>query len=706
MSDFFNTLRTQYHIHLNDQQKAAVVHGKGPALVLAGPGSGKTTVITARTAYLILEAGVSPQRILTVTFNKAAQLEMRNRFQKVFGESIPHRTLFSTLHSFCYSVIKDYERRQGKRLKLIEGGEGGTLFSKQHILKQIYRDINEASINEDELETLINEIGFVKNRMIKDFEGLSLQTKNFQSLYKAYDEYKKQNLLMDFDDMLTFCHSILKRCPDILERYRDQYTYFQVDEGQDLSKIQFEILKMLVTSEENNLFLVADDDQSIYGFRGADPRHILDLESSFKGLSFFKLENNYRSSRNIVELTSQLIRNNKERYDKCHKTLNAEQYQPQLVRVGDEQEQLAFITDKIKEHFSKKRDIKIAVLYRNNLSSLAIVDHCDREGLTYKLKQNRVHFFQHWLVQDLLAFFKFALDPYDQESFLRFYYKMNRYISKAMVENALNSGLQLPFVESILKSNELKPFQITKLREVMGEFRKLAKMSPYKVLLYIEEDFKYFASVKDYCDHTGLSMDYLYGLFGILKTLSLHTKTLPAFLSRLEILNKQFEGHPSEAPVQGKEVPITLTTLHSSKGLEYDVVFMVDLTNREIPGDKAFGKTSGEKDESLLEEERRLFYVGMTRAKTWLYLISPGTINGQAIPRSTFSTEVAALLNQEVNDKIGEGSLIHHKKYGKGIVACLRNEKGSMMIEIDFKGMTRTFDLNLCIENGIITLVS
>ena len=707
MSDFFESLKTQYHIDLNDQQKAAVIHSKGPALVLAGPGSGKTTVITARTAYLILEAGISPNKILTVTFNKAAQLEMKNRFHKIFGDSISNKTLFSTLHSFCYSVIKDYERRQGKHLKLIEGETGDSRYNKQRILKELYKEVNGTPINEDELETLINEIGFVKNRMIKDFEGMGLQTRNFESLYKAYDHYKKKNLLMDFDDMLTFCYSILKRCPDILGRYKDRYTYFQVDEGQDLSKTQFEILKMLVSSDENNLFLVADDDQSIYGFRGAEPRHILELESHFKDLKFFKLENNYRSSRNIVEITSQLIRNNKERFDKCHKTDNLEKVPPIIVRVKDEQDQLGFIKRKINKHLLEESNTKIAVLYRSNLSSINLVDQFESEGIPYKLKQNRVHFFQHWLVQDALAFFRIAINPYDQEAFLRIYSKMNRYISKVMVENALNSGLQLPILECIIKSNELKPFQVNKLHDVIKEFRKLSKMGPFKVLQYIEQDFKYFGSVKDYCDRTGISMDYLYGLFGILKTLSLSSKTLPAFLSRLEELSKRFESTPPIDRIHsGNCTPVTLTTLHSSKGLEYDVVFMVDLTNHEIPGDKAFTKLNKDNDESLIEEERRLFYVGMTRAKTWLYLVSPETVNGQSGPRSTFVNEVAALLNQEMNDQIGEGVLISHKKYGQGVISCVKDQSGGTMIEVDFKGLVRTFDLAICLENGIITLMN
>lgn len=705
MSDFFRTLSTQYNIYLNDQQKAAVIHGKGPALVLAGPGSGKTTVITARAAHLILDVGIPPDQILTLTFNKAAQLEMKNRFHRIFGETIKNNIHFSTLHSFCYSVIKDYEKRQGKSLKLIEGDSGDVSYSKQHILKELYKESNRKAINEEELETLMNDIGFIKNKMIKDFEELNFQTSNFKDIYRAYEDYKKQNLLMDFDDMLTFCHSILRRCPEILYRYKNSYKYFQVDEGQDLSKIQFEILKMLVASGENNLFLVADDDQSIYGFRGAEPRHILELGTHFNELKLFKLENNYRSSKNLVEISSQFIRSNSERYDKSHKTNNPDKYPPELVRVKDEQEQLAFVENKIKEHFLAKRDCKIAVLYRNNLSSIALVDRFERGAIPYKLKQNRVHFFQHWLVQDILAFFKFALDPCDKESFLRIYFKMNRYISRIMVETAINSGLQLPILECILRTSELKPFQTTKIHDVIKEFRGLSKMSPFKALQTIEQDFKYFGSVKDYCDHTGLSLDYMVGLFGILKTLSQSTQTLTAFISRLEELNGLLDSMQPSSRLSDGSTPVTLTTIHSSKGLEYDVVFMVDLTNREIPGDKALSKSRKDNDDSLIEEERRLFYVGLTRARTWLYLVSPELVNDQTGSRSIFINEVASFLNKEMSDRIGEGIIIHHNKYGEGVVSRIQNQFDNTIIDVDFKGLTRSFDLAVCLENGIISII-
>ena len=698
MSNFFETLEVKRHILLNSQQKSAVTHGKGPALVLSGPGSGKTTVITARAAFLIEECKVPPGSILTVTFNKAAQLEMRNRYIRIFGEGLQGTPVFSTLHSFCYGVVKDYERRQGKKLKLIEGEPDEGSVNKQRILRELYKQINETPINDEELETLVNEIGFVKNRMVKDFDDLELQSKNFEPIYKAYEAYKKKNLLMDFDDMLVYSYSILQRCPDILAAYQNRYSYYQVDEGQDLSKIQFEILKLLVSSKENNFFLVADDDQSIYGFRGAEPRTILSLKDSFKELSVYKLEQNYRSTRNIVEISSQFIKSNRERYDKAHSTQNNEKYPPFLVGVKDEKEQCTFLVHSLRQHITDS-PAKIAVLYRNNLSSIPLVDVLDREGISYSLRQNRVHFFQHWLVQDILAFFKVAVNPCDGEAFSRIYLKMNRYISKVMLENALRSGSG-PVIEAIIKSNELKPFQVAKLYELIKEFKRLSRLSPLKVLLSIEKDFKFFGSVKEYCDRMGLSMDALYGMFGILKTLSLSCPSPAAFLMRMGELERLFQSTPAHS-----ESRVTLSTLHSSKGLEYDCVFMVDLTNHEIPGDRALNQSVKEKKGELMEEERRLFFVGMTRARTWLYLISPQEVNHQPVPRSTFVNEVASLLHGELGDTLGEGMMIQHKKYGKGVIAGVLSQSDRTLLEVDFKGRIRRLDLELCLKSGIITVL-
>jgi len=694
---FLNTLKEKYKINLDEQQQQAVKHVNGPALILAGPGSGKTTVITARTAYLILEVGVSPDSILTLTFNKAAQLEMEHRFNRIYGADVARKVRFSTLHSFSNRVVMDYEKKQGKRLKRIEGDEEAGE-SKRKILSMLYQQINESKLNDDELENLINEIGLVKNKMIKDFEGIKFDTKNFPIIYKAYEDYKKSNLYIDFDDMLTYAYSILNKCPDILSYYREKYRYIQVDEGQDLSKIQFEILKLLVKTDDGNIFIVADDDQSIYGFRGADPQYILNIREQFRGCRLYRLENNYRSTKNIVEISSNFIKTNTQRFDKNHKTDNDYKYDPNIVQVEDEKEQLKFIVEKLKAHMEEGKSV--AVLYRNNLSSIAIADMLDRSGIPFKVRQNKLFFFNHWVVQDILAFFKFALNQCDGESFSRIYYKMNRYISKSMLEHALNVDFKESVIDGLLSSGDIKPYQQRVLEELKKEFKMLARKHPLLALEYIEDNFKYFDSVKEYCENTGLSFDYQYSFFGIMKAIARECLTIPLFLQRMEELRELFEKSKSS----DLKKAATLTTLHSSKGLEYDAVLMVDLTEDEIPGRRAVELAKKNQDNSTLEEERRLFYVGMTRAKEYLYLVSPAVKNGVRAVRSTFINEVISVMKKKEADEIGEGMIINHKHFGEGVITAILEQKGGQVIlEIDFGGIRRKLDFSICLENGLIT---
>lgn len=697
--NFINILSDKYKINLNEQQRQAVGHVAGPALVLAGPGSGKTTVIVCRTAFLIMKMGVKPQNILTLTYNRAAKHEMDGRFRKTFGAAIPDKVHFSTLHSFCNMVVRDYESRQGKRLKRIEGEEEN-IENKRSILRNIYSQINERKINDDELEDLISEIGLAKNMMLRKFDELTFKTGNFSMIYKAYEEYKKSNLLMDFDDMLTFAYGILVKCPDILSRYQHKYSYIQVDEGQDLSKVQFEILKLLVRPDKKNLFIVADDDQSIYGFRGAEPRYILDMEQQFPGCCIYKLENNYRSSRNLVEVTGAFIKTNRERYAKDLKTENDAKGDPAIINVNNERQQLKFIVDTVKAHFHKEKPEKLAVLYRNNLSSITIVNALEQNGIPFNIKQNRLFFFKHWVVLDILAFLKFSLDQSDKASFRQIYYKMNRFISKTMMESAIDKEIEDSVLDSILVSNDLKPFQQRGIIETKNEFSRLAKLDSLMALEYIENRFKYFENVKVYCENTGQSYDYIYGFFGILKVIAADFQSIVLYLQRLEELSSMLDGSRTaeQSPL------ITLTTIHSSKGLEYESVLMVDLTEEEFPG-KYIVEAAKKGEAAALEEERRLFYVGMTRARENLYLICPISRNGSNAARSPFIKEVEQCINNKMKNELCEGLIVNHKHFGEGvIVSILEQKNGRVILDIDFKGMRKKLDLSACLEGELLCI--
>lgn len=700
--NFTGMLQEKFKINLNEQQEKAVMHKDGPALVLSGPGSGKTTVIISRLANMILNEKVNPEQILSLTFNRGAAIEMETRFNAIYGKLVQPKIKFSTLHSFCYSILRDYSRMKGSSLMLIEGTE--SMRNKRNIVKEIYRHVNNAVISDDELETLYNELGYIKNKMIKDIDGKQFSTKNIEQVFNNYETLKRQNNMIDFDDMLTYAFSILSREEKIRSAYCKKYRYIQVDEGQDLSKVQFEIIRLLAGTGRN-VFVVADDDQSIYGFRGAEPDYIVDFRKIFPGAAFYYLEKNYRSTRNIVDISSNIIMLNKKRHKKNHKTDNSPKHDPEIAVLKDEFEQLEYIRKTVKKLIAENKSI--AVLYRSNLSSLLVADLFDRSGIPFRVKDSRLNFFSHWLVLDIAAFFKFALDQWDEESFQRIYYKMNRFLSKEMMEYACSLKENTSILDRMLKYGELKDFQRNRIRELKGEFTGLAKLSPSQALKYIEISFNYLESVKEYCDKCGYSFSYIMNLYTIVRILAENCKTLNDFLIRLDKLKdliKNSEGGRNRSAV-------TLSTVHSSKGLEYDSVLLIDLYDGEFPGKQSLEEAKKDKDKgdesSLLEEERRLFYVGITRAREDLYLIYPETKNSIPVDKSMFIQEVRDYLERKAIGKIHVGCTVNHVVYGRGIISVIQlgGAGASTSIRVDFNGNTRLLDLRVCLEKGIINIV-
>jgi DNA helicase-2/ATP-dependent DNA helicase PcrA len=732
---------------LNSEQRKAVLTTEGPLLLIAGPGSGKTTVIVnrvnnlikygtvygtvhapkglteedlglirdylqekqagkksdpnPRAASLIHQGGVRPGNILTLTFNKAAQLEMERRFYRLYGNESSERTHFATLHSFCNKVVRDYERMKGQKLRRIEGSDED--INKKLLIKEIYYNLNGSRINDDELDSLINEIGYIKNKMIRNTDDSFFSSKKFSKVFKAYEEYKRTQLMIDFDDMLTYAYSILTRYPQVLSGYRNKYKYIQIDEGQDLSNIQFEIIKLL-SGPEGNVFVVADDDQSIYSFRGAEPQYILDMGNQFINLTVLKLENNYRSSRNIVEVSSKFIEQNRHRYQKAHETQNRTEYDPIILCPEDEIRQQDIVLQKVKGKFLNEECKSIAILYRNNLSSILIADKLQRNGIPFRIKQNRLFFFRHWLVQEVTAFLLFALDQHDTGSFSKICFRMNRFISKSILECVVNGPEEDNVFDRIMNNHDLMPFQITAMKELKAEFLTLAKRRPWAALEYIRNNFRYMESIKEYSSMAGQSFEYLKKLYGILQTISMDCPSISSFIIRLQELEHLFEGgeYNLNKNKNISTLEVTLSTLHSSKGLEYDCVFMIDLINSEIPGDEALEETGIK----LREEERRLFYVGMTRARAELYLVCPLSINSDKVLRSIFINEVVHLLQKDIINNMVEGELVHHVKFGRGVVVAVDDNPSSdgNMIEIKFfKCGQKKLDLQLCLNNSLLT---
>lgn len=712
---FFELLKTQHHIDLNDQQRQAVEHRTGPALVLAGPGSGKTTVITARIAYLCLACGINPKRILSITYSRASAHDMGERFQKIYGEDIPEKVRFSTIHSLCNRIVRDYEQQQGHEFTRIDDLKGTE--SKKAVLAAIYQQVNHQRPGEDEAAQLDTDIGLVKNKILRTPAALESKVVNFSEIYDAYEAYKRERWLIDFDDMLTVAYQILRKCPNILEKYRRWYPYVQVDEAQDASRIQFAVIYLLVGGLQN-LFVVADDDQSIYGFRGAAPEEILSIQKTYPNCKIFKLEKNYRSTENIVEISSRLIKANTARYDKQHITDNAKAADPVLKHCDNDSAQLEYVTDLIRESLQTQPESTMAVLYRNNLSAIPIVDRLDRAGIPFHLREGNLFFFSNWVVLDVLAILHFAMDPADADAFLRFYYKIHRYLSKQMAEYAVNwaemNGEMI--LDALSECPGLKPFQADNMRKLAAQFQALAIMSAGNALRFIKDSFQYLNYVEQQADRMQTSVDNATGMFHLLEDIAQFCHSVPELLERIGQLDDIFHGRQKKEQRAG--AVLTLSTLHSSKGLEFDTVFMVDLTQQEIPGESVAANPIEEKD--ALEEERRLYYVGMTRARRSLYLLFPAMLRGVPQQPSLFMEETARCMRPEQEYKtvvpyeqssaaaqatsdaaVAIGQTVRHKLFGKGTVTEVKQSNGYITVFVNFSGNVKMLDWGLCQRTGL-----
>lgn len=695
---FTDQLKNEFSIQLNHQQKKAVEHQKGPALILAGPGSGKTTVLICRAACLIKEWGVNPSNILSVTYNKAAAIEMEERFNKTFSHSLSTNIKFSTIHSCAYNIFLSYGRNKGIEYTLIEGNNSGP--DKKIILKNLYREINGEIINDDRLETLISNISYINNSMEENLGEFKSDIKNFSKIYSTYSTYKNKNNLIDFDDMLVKTFHILSTNQQLLTFYQQKYKYIQVDEGQDNSKVQTEIIKLLA-KPQNNLFIVADDDQSIYGFRAAQPKYLLEFKEDYPDGLIYYLENNYRSTKNIVDISSKFIKANTNRFDKGHRTLNPEGPNPEIIHLRDDKTQLMYLLDKVEEIKNKEGTYKeTAILFRNNLSSLALGDFFARKAITYYMKEANISFLSHWCISDLMAFLYHAQNPYDGESFQRIYYKMNRYISKTMVEYAASINTRDTFIEKIARFPGLQSFQRERLRETRMEFAILAGLKGEEALSFILEAFEYNKYAQDFCKKFGYSYKYVKELIANLKLITQGCETVADIISRIS----EIEQVLTQSRFNKNKDAITLSTIHSAKGLEFKHVFVIDLIEDIIPSPSSV-EAADEGNMVELEEERRLFYVAITRAKKHLYLISYGLKNTEGVLRSSFVTELIRCIYGDVEQELGEGSILYHKAFGKGVVISIDStdqKKGKTIIAKFDKG-TKQLDLDICVSNGLIS---
>ena len=612
----YEEFKSQYPIRLNRQQEEAVRQTEGPVLLLAVPGSGKTTVLVTRLGYMLCCKGVRPEQVLTVTYTVAATKDMKARFVSFFGEERGDKLTFRTINGLCAVVIGTYARRKGT--------EAFALLDDERQIKSVIRDLlartGTAFPSDQQVNDARTHITYCKNMMLTEAEihAHKVDGMDFPRVYFEYQDYLLRSKRMDYDDQMVFTYRIFRQYPDILAHFQRRWPYICVDEAQDTSKIQHAILRLLA-SASGNIFMVGDEDQSIYGFRAAWPQALLEFEQVFPGAKVLKLETNYRSTRAIVEKADAFIRRNQNRRPKRMRTENQQGSAIRKIMLTDYNRQYSYLL-KIAENCEEST----AVLYRNNDSALPLIDLLEQKGVPYACRQREGFFFTTPLVRDVTDMLEFAFDDGNTDLFLRFYYKLDLKLKKAVVTKLLYGMPKDKSVfEALLESGELEPWQIGKVKAMQTHYSKL----PYLTS---------FAAIQRLVRYMGYG-DYLQEQHGdaakldILLSLANQTPTVGQFLLHLRELKDHIETLGPRP-----DCPFVLSTIHASKGLEYDRVILIDVVDGLLP--------SADEDEEL-EEERRLFYVGATRAKKQLEFLCYENKFGE--PSNAAFTFVSQFLGEE-----------------------------------------------------------
>ncbi|HLR21472.1 MAG TPA: ATP-dependent helicase [Tissierellaceae bacterium] len=616
-------------MNLSEKQRLSINHVYGPALVLAVPGAGKTTVLVHRIHSLISKHKVDPSRILSITFSRASARDMRSRFDQLFPNFSKYPVEFSTIHAFCFRLIGEYSSISKVNYKLIEGNKGRS--NKYHMLKEIYFSVNNSHITEDRLENLVSSISYIKNIMI-DVDTYIKRKKpdiaNLKEIYLRYENNKRQNNLFDFDDMLSISLEILQNNQHLLGKYRNKYDFIQVDEGQDTSKLQMEIIKLLA-KPKNNLLIVADDDQSIYGFRGAYPKSLLNFNKIYKDGKIFFMEENYRSSKNIVSICNKFIQHNTLRYDKNIYTNNSYIEPINIVKVKSVNDQYRYIMEDLEGHNMSNS----CILYRNNISSIGVIDYLENNNVPFSIRDRNLKFFNHWLLRDIINILYLAEDISRMDLYEGLYYKIKGYISKKQINFAKTLDSKISVFDRIMKYPGLNRHYKRRLRELKLDFKKISNLSPKDGISYIKYNLEYDEYLRESSIRFGYTYNNLNTILFYLKMIAEKCSNLNDFINRLRHL-QYLSANSNE-----NSNSITLSTIHAAKGLEFERVYIIDLINGDFPNSSSI-ESFKKGDIESFEEERRVFYVGLSRAKNHLSLLNPHQVSNQRVDPSEFLIEL------------------------------------------------------------------
>lgn len=616
---------------LNEQQKEAVQSVEGPVLLLAVPGSGKTTVLVTRLGYMIYAKGIAPEKILTVTYTVAATEDMAARFASQFGTDMADRLTFKTINGICAGIIHTYGRKTGRTPFALLNDEKVIADT----LAKIYQKTERTYATESDLQTVRTLITYIKNSMLTETEIRELDKTadmKISAIYKEYNTWLREQKLMDYDDQMVYAYTMLQRFPELLRLYQDKFPYLCVDEAQDTSKIQHAIIALLASKTEN-LFMVGDEDQSIYGFRAAYPEALLSFEKNHPGAKVLLMEENFRSGAGIVKAADTFIQKNTLRHKKHMRAIKDGEEVVKEIAVKTRDDQYRYlaavaencaaaradsVTGNVTEGKAGGRTADashtVAVLYRDHECALPLIDLLERKEIPYRMRNAEISFFTHRTVLDVLNIMKLAMHPKDAETFLQVYYKINTYIRKedALQIARISETQDISVWNAAVRYHGLSDYTMSSVQNTRMHMQQLLTERGDKAVKRI----LYYMGYQEYLERCGLKADKI----EILRILGSREDSMAGLLQRLRELQDILTRKETDYSCN-----LILSTIHASKGLEYDTVYLMDVTDGILPAQmlKNPEKASGEERENY-EEERRLFYVGATRAKSELYVFTTG----------------------------------------------------------------------------------
>ena len=736
---------TTFSVKLNQQQKEAVQSTKGPVLLLAVPGSGKTTVLVTRLGYMIYCKNIPPESILTVTYTVAATKDMSERFAVRFGEDMAKRLEFRTINGICARIIQYYGRRIGKTpFELVKDEKATT-----GMLIRICQDHGMGYPTESDLKNVRTLITYIKNMMLNEEELQKLEEEldiRIAGIYREYCRQMREQKLMDYDDQMLYAYNMLRKDPGVLAYFQNRYPYICVDEAQDTSKIQHAIIALLAAGT-GNLFMVGDEDQSIYGFRAAYPEALLSFEKKHPGAKVLLMEENFRSNAKIVEAADKFIQKNTLRHEKHMRAAREAGADIREISLKSRKAQYVYLMKAAQECTTEmagmsgseehrgRADASVtetAVLYRDNECAIPLIDLLERKNIPYRMRNADLSFFTHRTVLDVQNIIRFAMDPKDTELFMQIYYRLKLFFNKkdALRYAQISQEKDMEVLDAALKYGNLEKYQEDNIRNLKRQMVRILNMPGDEAVNQILTYMGY----QDYLKKMGMNANKL----ETVKLIGSRVESPEKLLERLEELRTIIQEKVSD-----KDCPFILSTMHASKGLEYDTVYLLDIMDGILPEKVLANPRTASKEElETYEEERRLFYVGVTRAKNQLNVFTTNKSSkfcsellgkrnlrenqqkeyagikkwGDYSPARTYGIKGNGMYHgygtghgfqkqpgksyQELADALGEGMIVKHKKFGEGVVVDMEGEH----IRIQFGDNVKNMDLKVLARLGMLEI--